>query len=86
MTLSLFLWGWGYGLYAYVFPLHIRSLGASPGQVGIVFSIMMVVLALSYIPGGVIADKCERKRTMLLSWSIGVLAPLFYYFAKDYRV
>lgn len=86
MTLSLFLWGWGYGLYAYVFPLHIRSLGASPRQVGIVFSIMMVVLALSYIPGGVIADKCERKRTMLLSWSIGVLAPLFYYFARDYRV
>lgn len=86
MTLSLFLWGWGYGLYAYVFPLHIRSLGASPGQVGIVFSIMMVVLALSYIPGGVIADKCERKRTMLLSWFIGVPAPLLYYCARDYRM
>lgn len=86
MTLSLFLWGWGYGLYAYVFPLHVRSLGASPGQVGIVFSIMMVVLALSYIPGGIIADKCERKRTILISWLIGVPAPLLYYLARDYKV
>ena len=86
MALSLFLWGSGYGLYAYVFPLHIRSLGASPGQVGIVFSIMMVALAVSYIPGGVIADRFERRRTMLLSWLAGVPAPLLYYFARDYRV
>lgn len=86
MTLSLFLWGWGYGLYAYVFPLYIRSLGASPGQVGVVYSVMMVALALSYIPGGVIADKYERKRTMILSWLVGVPAPLLYYFARDYKV
>lgn len=86
MTLSLFLWGSGYGLYAYVFPLHIRSLGASPGQVGVVFSIMMVALAASYIPGGVIADRFERKRTILLSWFVGVPAPLLYYFARDYKV
>ncbi|MCR4403337.1 MAG: MFS transporter [Firmicutes bacterium] len=86
MTLSLFLWGWGYGLYAYVFPLHIRSLGALPGEVGAVFSIMLIALAVSYVPGGIIADRCERKRTILLSWLIGVPAPLLYYFAADYKV
>lgn len=83
---ALLLWGFGYGLYGYIFPLYITSLGAGPQQVGLVFSAMMVALAASYIPGGYLADRFERKRTIALTWLVGAPAPLLFFAARDYRM
>jgi MFS family permease len=54
--------------------------------VGFVFSVSMAAMAVSYIPGGVIADKFDRSRVMLFSWIAGTPSAILYYFARDYRM
>lgn len=83
---GMLLWGFGYGLHSYMFPVYLRNIGCTPQEVGFVYSISMAVMAASSIPGGMLADKYDRKRVILLSWIIGVPSVILYYFAKDWRL
>ncbi|MEA4884732.1 MAG: MFS transporter [Clostridia bacterium] len=86
IALGMFLWGFGYGLHAYVLPVHLRSIGCSPAQVGFVFSVSMAAMAASCIPGGILADRCDRRKVIFLSWLAGAPSVILYYVAKDYRM
>ena len=74
----------GEGLYFWVFPLYIRSLQADYVQLGLVFSALYGVAALAPIPGGLLADKFDRKKLLILSWAPWVFAPLIYSFAGNW--
>jgi MFS family permease len=74
----------GEGLYFWVFPLYIRSLQADYVQLGIVFSALFGVAALVPIPGGLLADRFDRKKLLILSWAPWVFAPLIYSFAGNW--
>jgi predicted MFS family arabinose efflux permease len=39
MALALFLWASGEGLFAYIQPIYVQQLGASPVQIGGVLSL-----------------------------------------------
>ena len=84
LFLSLFLWTFGLGLYNYIWPLYLRDLQASPGDVGLVFSIGFLALALSMIPGGLLANKYELKAILIIGWLMSIPPPLMYYFARTW--
>src|SRR5438046_10668367 len=82
LFLSLFLWTFGLGLYNYIWPLYLRDLQASPSDVGLVFSIGFLALALSMIPGGILANTYELKALLIRGWSMSIPPPLMAYFAN----
>ena len=84
LFLSLFLWTFGLGLYNYIWPLYLRDLQASPGDVGLVFSIGFLALALSMIPGGILANKYELKALLIIGWAMSIPPPLMYYSARTW--
>jgi MFS family permease len=84
LFLSLFLWTFGLGLYNYIWPLYLRDLQASSNDVGIVFSIGFLALALSMIPGGILANKFELKALLIIGWAMSLPEPLIYYFARTW--
>ena len=84
LCLSNAVGAFGEGLYFWVFPLYIRSLEADYVQLGLVFSVLYGVSALAPIPGGFLADRFDRKKILLLSWTPWVFAPLIYSFAGNW--
>jgi MFS family permease len=74
----------GEGLYFWVFPLYVRSVQADYMQLAIVTSALMGFAALVPIPGGLLADRFDRKKIIILSWTPWIFAPLIYSFAQNW--
>ncbi len=74
----------GEGLYFWVFPLYIRQLQADYIQIGLVFSALYGVSALAPLPGGMLSDRFDRKKVLILGWTPWVFAPLLYSFAQNW--
>lgn len=85
ICLSNIIGAFGEGLYFYVFPLYIRTLQADYVQLGIVFSALYGASALVLIPGGFLADRFDRKKILIASWTPWVLSPLIYSFAQSWQ-
>lgn len=84
ICLSNIIGAFGEGLYFWVFPLYIRSLQADYVQLGLVFSALYGVAALGPLPGGLLADRFDRKKLLILSWTPWIFAPLIYSFAQNW--
>ncbi len=74
----------GDGLYSYIWPLYIRALGADPAEVGVVFSLLFFVAALTPLPGGFLADKYDRKKLVILGWLLWIPVPLTFSVAEHW--
>jgi MFS family permease len=74
----------GEGLYFWVFPLYIRQLQADYVQLGLVFSALYGVSALAPLPGGMLSDRFDRKKVLILGWTPWVFAPLLYSLAQNW--
>jgi len=85
LFISNFIWTFGFGLYNYVWPIYIRELGGTATDVGTVFSISFLIAMLTYIPGGILADKYDRKKLIVISVAISVPSVLIYSIATDWR-
>jgi len=81
---SNFIGAFGDGLYAYIWPLYIRALGADPTEVGLVFSVIFFVAAWTPLPGGFLADKYDRKKLMVLGWLLWIPIPLVFSAAEHW--
>jgi len=69
----------GDGLYYFILPLYFRTeLGATPAEVGILFTVLCLAAALTPIPGGILADKYDRKKVMVLGWLLWTPVPLIF--------
>jgi MFS family permease len=84
ICLSNVIGAFGEGLYFWVFPLYVRSLQADYVQLGLVLSTLYGVAALMPLPGGLLADRFDRKKLLILSWTPWALAPLIYSFAGNW--
>jgi len=76
ICLSNFIGAFGDGLFVYSLPLYIRSLHASPADVGLLYSLLGLSSALTIILGGFLADRFDRKKVMILGWLVWVPVPL----------
>lgn len=81
---SFFLFNAGLGLYINIWPNYLRRLGASPQTVGMLMGLSLLLSTLSYLPGGYLADRYERRRMILLSWWMSVPSPLFFAWARHW--
>jgi MFS family permease len=84
ICLSCVIGAFGEGLYFWVFPLYIRELHADYVQLGLVYSVLLGVSALVGLAGGLLADRCDRKKLLFLGWILWIFAPLIYSFAVEW--
>lgn len=84
ICLSNMVGAFGEGLYFWIFPLYVRSLNASIVQLGLVLSALMGFAALVPLFGGFLADRFDRKKILILSWTPWIFAPLIYSFAQNW--
>jgi MFS family permease len=84
ICLSNVIGAFGEGLYFWVFPIYIRQLQADYVQLGLVFSALYGVSAFAPLPGGILADRFDRKKVLILSWTPWIFAPLLYSFAQNW--
>jgi DHA1 family multidrug resistance protein-like MFS transporter len=61
------------GLWVYILPVHIRSLGASPTQVGMTLSARGISILVSFLPAGLLADRFSRRKMMIILSTISIL-------------
>ena len=73
---SLALWGVGEGLWWYLLPIYLGSLGADPVQIGLVLSVGMVLMTVSFIPSGWLTDRFSRRLIMIGGWVMGLISIL----------
>ncbi|MFB3890158.1 MAG: MFS transporter [Candidatus Bathyarchaeia archaeon] len=81
---SNLLAAFGDGFVVYLLPLFIRSLNATPIDVGLLFTLSSAAAAVSIIPGGFLADKYDRKKIIVLGWALWVPIPVVFFFAYDW--
>jgi len=62
-------------MYTMLLPIYLTNLGASVGQVGLVFTITAIVILLLQIVGGWISDSIGRLRAIAIG-SVGGIAGL----------
>jgi DHA1 family multidrug resistance protein-like MFS transporter len=70
------LWGLGFGLIGPIQPLFLQSIGADPGQIGLVFGVGNIAGGLLVLPAGAIADRFGRKLVIVVSGVLGTLGAL----------
>lgn len=81
----LLFWGLGGGLYLYIHPLYIKSLGASPTDIGLVLSIATAAMTLTYLPAGLLSDHTSRRKNLIVAWMMGTVGAFLVAMAPDWR-
>ena len=66
------------------FILFFIEKGLSYFQIGVLYSIKEVVVNLTEIPTGIIADAVGRKRTMVFSFLFYIISFCIFYFSQNY--
>ena len=74
LSLSLFLWASGEGLFIFSLPLYMESLGADARQIGLLYSLNGLALALATIPAGLAADRWGPRSGITSGWVVGALS------------
>jgi len=67
-----------------VWPIYIRSLGASMTELGYIFSVSNAVAAALQVPSGFVSDRFGRRRLHAVGTLIGVFPPFFYALAANW--
>ncbi len=81
---ALLLWMLGVALYDQLIPIFARQLGATPVQLGTLFTLRNLTLAAGFLIGWMLADRFSRRTVILVSWIAGVPVPLMLIAAKSY--
>lgn len=71
-----FLSGSGAGLILPILPLYVRKLGGGSQEISFVFSVGLILWGISVFLGGIIADRFERKKIIILHWLVS--SPTFF--------
>lgn len=67
-------------------PIFLRELGASVGEIGLFFTLAMILPLLFRLLGGWMSDRIGRLRAMWFGSLAGILAYLPYAFARDWQM
>jgi MFS family permease len=86
VAFSLFMWGLGESFFIYFQPLYLQEWGANPVAIGSIIGGVGIMLALTQIPAGILADKFGSRNLMWSSWIIGVVAAWFMALAPSLTV
>ncbi len=81
---AILFWTFGVALYDGLVPIYARQLGASPVQLGTLWTARHIVLAIGYLIGMLVADRVSPRTVMLASWLVGTPVPLLLAAAPTY--
>lgn len=81
---AILFWTFGVGLYDGLVPIYARQLGASPVQLGTLWTARHLALATGYLIGMLVADRVSPRSVMLASWLVGTPVPLLLAAAPTY--
>jgi DHA1 family multidrug resistance protein-like MFS transporter len=85
LFLSNLFGSFGDGLYAYLLPYYMKeSLKASSVEVGILYAVAGLVAAFTLLVAGMLADRYDRKKIMVLGWMVWVPAPIIFSMAENW--
>jgi DHA1 family multidrug resistance protein-like MFS transporter len=75
----------GDGLYAYLLPYYMSTnLNASSVEIGVLYAVVSLVAALTLFLAGMLADRYDRKKIMIVGWIAWLPAPLIFSFAGNW--
>jgi MFS family permease len=74
IAISMFSWGIGEGLFLYFQPIYLQQLGADPLRIGTILGGFGLMMTISHIPAGYLADRLGRRPVMQSAWVMGVVA------------
>jgi MFS family permease len=74
IALAMFTWGVGEGMFFFFQPVYLQELGANPIQIGTILSGFGVMMAISHIPAGFLADRIGRKPLLVAAWGFGLFS------------
>lgn len=86
LSLALFLWAAGEGLFIFILPVYMAELGATPVQIGQLYAIGAVAMAMSLVPAGWASDHFGPKTGLVSGWAIGAVAGFFFIVAHNIPV
>lgn len=71
---GLFIWGMGESLFIFFLSIYLGQLGANPVAIGSILSGMGVMMVISHIPAGHLADRMGRRPLIMAGWIVGILS------------
>jgi len=84
VMLSSIFFGLGIGLYGPVYAIFVKNLGGSLIDIGVAYSILLILQGLMVIPFGELTDRYGTKKLSIISTLLFALAAFLYAFwAKD---
>ena len=72
------------GIITPLWPIYIKTLGASMTELGFIFSATSAMSAILQIPSGLLSDKYGRRKIHALGIFLGIFPPLLYTFSKNW--
>lgn len=84
LTVTYFISALSFRLWMPYFSLYALELGATKEMLGVLSTIQAFSLMLSQLPGGLLADRLGRKRTIIVFGVFEVLTPLSYQLARSW--
>jgi MFS family permease len=79
-------WGVGEGMFYFFQPLYLQELGADPQQIGFILGVVLAVMAVSFLPAGVLSDRFGRRPVIHSAWIGATLATVVMAFAPSLPV
>lgn len=76
IAVSLFIWGMGESMFYIFLPIHLGQLGAPPVAIGSILGGNGVMMMISHIPAGHLADRWGRRPLLLAGWMLSTIATL----------
>jgi MFS family permease len=85
MTITVTLFHFTRNLFLPWLPLYLDVLGAPVQIIGVFFTVKAILTFLMAAPGGILADRYGRRKTILLGHVFSLLTPLFFLFAQTWQ-
>jgi MFS family permease len=74
LAMTMILWGIGEGLFFFFQPIYMQQLGADPLKIGAILGGFGLMMTISHLPAGYLADRYGRKPLLVSAWVMGLTA------------
>jgi MFS family permease len=74
IAVSMCLWGIGEGMFYYFQPIYLQQMGADPIKIGAILGAAGIIMTVSHLPAGYLADRFGRKPVMVSAWLLGMVS------------
>ena len=85
ICLSAVLFSFGDGLFSYLLPVYMNQLNASPTEVGMLYAVYYLILGITLMLGGFLADHFDQKKIIIFGSLLWVPVPVILALATNWN-